>query len=271
MYIPLNGSAAGAEPPTAVGCRGWPAVHHRLFQLAHLFFLAAFVVPHTFRLSAAALRALLCAGLTLVAVWAGAVVCAPDALAWSVALAVVNAAYAARQVSCSRPERAPAQLRPLHRRLFAPLRVPAAEFARLVRGAELRRLARGELFAAEGVTRTGGRLAILLTGELVVSCEGCPLHRITPHQFINSPEWEADEAAERDSKEMGAEQNCKPPDPNPIYQVSISATEESTYVVWTAEVLGAVLQSNAFLNAVLFNLVGEFHSGAEWLVCILDV
>ena len=165
MYTPLNGSAAGAEPPAAVGCRGWPAVHHRLFQLAHLCFLAAFVVPHTFRLSAATLRALLCTGFTLVAAWAGGVVCAPDALVWSVALAAVNAAYTARQLVAAWPQRPPAPLRPLHRRLFAPLRVPAAEFARLARGAEVYQLARGELFAAEGVTKTNGQLAILLAGE----------------------------------------------------------------------------------------------------------
>ena len=55
--------------------------------------------------------------------------------------------------------------------------------------------------------------------RLVVSCDGYPLHRVTPYQFVNSPEWEADEAAERVSKELDGEQSCKPPDPNPIYQV----------------------------------------------------
>ena len=165
MHTLLNSSAGGGDPSPAVSCRGWPAVHHRLFQLAHLCFLAAFVVPHTFRLSVATLRALLCGGFTLVAAWAGGVVCAPDVLAWSVALAALNAAYMAKQLVMVRPERPPAPLRSLHRKVFAPLRVTVSEFARLARGGEVFRLARGEMFAKEEVTKTNGQLAILLTGE----------------------------------------------------------------------------------------------------------
>ena len=37
------------------------------------------------------------------------------------------------------------------------------------------------------------------------------------------------------------------------------ATDECTYVSWTAEALGAVLRSDAFLGAVVFNLVGEYN------------
>ena len=55
--------------------------------------------------------------------------------------------------------------------------------------------------------------------RLVVTCDGCPLHRVSQYQFINSPEWEADETGGRVSMQSDDELNCKPPDPNPIYQV----------------------------------------------------
>ena len=60
--------------------------------------------------------------------------------------------------------------------------------------------------------------------RLVVSCDGSSLHRVSPYQFINSPEWEADEAAMRVAKDTENEQAFRPPDPNPIYQVG-------TYIV----------------------------------------
>ena len=158
-------SSTTVSPETAPSCDTWPAVHQNLFQLANLLYLAAFVVPHTFRGSAAAMRALLCLGQVSLAAWAGWRICAPDALCWSLALLTANLVHIGHAGWLERPSRVPAHLKELHRKLFLPLRVDNREFGQLMRGAEHHSLPAAEAYAVEAVTPTTDRLSVLLTGK----------------------------------------------------------------------------------------------------------
>lgn len=56
-------------------------------------FAIAFLAPKSFKQSILVLRALAAAGAVLMGLWAGAEVCAPDVLAWSLALVLVNSIH----------------------------------------------------------------------------------------------------------------------------------------------------------------------------------
>ncbi|XP_043202872.1 blood vessel epicardial substance-like [Amphibalanus amphitrite] len=243
-------------------CVTWPAVHQNLFQVANLFYLAAFVVPHTFRGSAAAMRALLCLSQVLLACWAGGYICAPDALGWSLALLAANLVHIGHAGWLERPSPVPAHLKELHRKLFVPLRVDNREFGQLTRGAEHHSLPAAQAYAVEAVTATTDRLSVLLTGKLEVLCDGIHLHYVIPNQFIDSPEWESERAFRDRPNESGPGpgviSSVSPRlDPDDVYQVSIVAVEDSTYLTWSSSVLTPILRNSSFLNAVIHNLVGK--------------
>lgn len=64
-----------------------------LAQAANLCFAIAFLAPKSFKQSVLVLRALAAAGAVLMTMWAGAEVCAPDVMAWSLALLLVNSLH----------------------------------------------------------------------------------------------------------------------------------------------------------------------------------
>ena len=163
--LPPLVSTTGVPELEGPACVTWPAVHQNLFQLANLLYLAAFVVPHTFRGSAAAMRALLCLGQVSLAAWAGWYICSPDALGWSLALLAANLVHMGHAGWLERPAPVPAHLKELHRKLFGPLRVDNREFMQLTRGAERHALPAAESYAVETVTPTTDRLSVLLTGK----------------------------------------------------------------------------------------------------------
>ncbi|XP_026486111.1 uncharacterized protein LOC113393442 isoform X2 [Vanessa tameamea] len=74
-------------------CAKWTSAQQDLFQAANLCFAIAFLAPKSFKQSILVLRALAAAGAVLMGMWAGAEVCAPDVLAWSLALVLVNSIH----------------------------------------------------------------------------------------------------------------------------------------------------------------------------------
>ncbi|XP_037079406.1 popeye domain-containing protein 3-like [Pollicipes pollicipes] len=92
---------------------------------------------------------------------------------------------------------------------------------------------------------------------LEVLCDGIHLHYVIPNQFIDSPEWESERVFGGPTN-AGLVSSVSPRlDPDDVYQVSITAVEDSTYLTWSSTSLLLIMKNNCFLNAVIRNLVGK--------------
>ncbi|XP_046383693.1 uncharacterized protein LOC124154174 [Ischnura elegans] len=238
--------------------------------------LATSSPPHVPPLLLLLLRAILLAtGFALSAIWASTVVCSGDALAWSLALSLANAfrgGLLARSLLLppnptspptsssvasyflnantlgsgkgkngkAAPMSAGQSVRDVFTKVFQPLRISRSQFRELAKEARLEAVAAGDTYATEDVTNAHHRLSILLHGKLKVTCNGTLLHHITPHQFIDSPEWEA--ASD---------------DPSAMFQVTITAEEDSVFLCWSRNKLEKLLAMRPLLGAVIHNLIGK--------------
>ncbi|KAG8319374.1 hypothetical protein J6590_092939 [Homalodisca vitripennis] len=174
-----------------LSCGEWEPAQHNLFQLSNIFFVAAFLLPKKFKKSVLLLRALLCAGFIVSALWSGIHVCTPDMFAWDTLLAGLNLVHAVILTFRFLPPALSVELTELYVRMFKPLKVSRKHFKELTREASLLHLAAGESYAIEESTPADERLSVLLRGKLRVTCDGMHLHYINSYQFIDSPEWEA--------------------------------------------------------------------------------
>ncbi|KPI97935.1 Blood vessel epicardial substance [Papilio xuthus] len=221
-------------------CAKWTSAQQDLFQAANLCFALAFFVPKHFKQSILVLRALAAAGAVLMAMWAGAEVCAPDILAWSLAVLLVNSVHSVFLIIRFLPPALSLELTDLYLKLFKPLKVSKKHFQELTREARLMRLEAGEAYALEDVTPADERLSILLKGKMRVSCDETHLHYIQPYQFVDSPEWEANREQSDD-----------------VFQVSVVAEEVCTCVCWPRMRLERVLRHRPALKVVLDCLIGK--------------
>ncbi|CAH1644252.1 unnamed protein product [Spodoptera littoralis] len=221
-------------------CAKWTNAQQDLFQAANLCFAIAFLAPKSFKQSILVLRALAAAGAVLMGLWAGAEVCAPDVLAWSLALVLVNSIHTVFLIIRFLPPALSLELTDLYLKLFKPLKVNKKHFTELTREARIVRLEPGEAYAVEEVTPADERLSILLKGKMRVSCDETHLHYIQPYQFVDSPEWEANREQSDD-----------------VFQVSVIAEEVSTCVCWPRMRLERVLRHRPALKVVLDCLIGK--------------
>ncbi|KAG8234729.1 hypothetical protein J437_LFUL000963 [Ladona fulva] len=238
--------------------------------------LATSSPPHVPPLLLLLLRAILLAtGFALSAIWASTVICSGDALAWSLALSLANAfrggllarslllppnppspptsssvtSYFLKANSMgggkgkngkSAPMSSGQSVRDLFMKVFQPLRISRSQFRELAKEARLEAVAAGDVYATEDVTNAHHRLSILLHGKMKVTCNGTLLHHISPHQFIDSPEWEA--ASD---------------DPSALFQVTITAEEDTVFLCWSRNKLEKLLAMRPLLGAVIHNLIGK--------------
>ncbi|XP_026729637.1 blood vessel epicardial substance-like [Trichoplusia ni] len=221
-------------------CAKWTNAQQDLFQAANLCFAIAFLAPKSFKQSILVLRALAAAGAVLMGLWAGAEVCAPDVLAWSLALVLVNSIHTVFLIIRFLPPALSLELTDLYLKLFKPLKVNKKHFTELTREARIVRLDPGEAYAVEEVTPADERLSILLKGKMRVSCDETHLHFIQPYQFVDSPEWEANREQSDD-----------------VFQVSVIAEEVCTCVCWPRMRLERVLRHRPALKVVLDCLIGK--------------
>ncbi|XP_046960389.1 blood vessel epicardial substance-like isoform X1 [Vanessa cardui] len=226
-------------------CAKWTSAQQDLFQAANLCFAIAFLAPKSFKQSILVLRALAAAGAVLMGMWAGAEVCAPDVLAWSLALVLVNSIHTVFLIIRFLPPALSLELTDLYLKLFKPLKVNKKHFQELTREARVVRLEPGEAYAVEEVTPADERLSILLKGKqgkikMRVSCDETHLHYIQPYQFVDSPEWEANREQSDD-----------------VFQVTVVAEEVSTCVCWSRMRLERVLRHRPALKVVLDCLIGK--------------
>ncbi|XP_041976560.1 blood vessel epicardial substance-like [Aricia agestis] len=228
------------DPDNHWFCAKWTSAQQDLFQAANLCFAIAFLAPKSFKQSILVLRALAAAGAVLMAMWAGADVCAPDVLAWSLALVMVNSIHTVFLIIRFLPPALSLELTDLYLKLFKPLKVSKKHFQELTREARLVRLEPGEAYAVEEVTPADERLSILLKGKMRVSCDETHLHYIQPYQFVDSPEWEANREQSDD-----------------VFQVTVVAEEVCTCVCWPRMRLERVLRHRPAVKVVLDCLIGK--------------
>ncbi|XP_077294217.1 uncharacterized protein LOC143916840 [Arctopsyche grandis] len=221
-------------------CAKWVDAQQDLFQAANICFAVAFLIPKSFKQSILFMRALAAIGFLLLAAWAGTELCAPDVLAWNIVLVVVNSIHTILLIIRFLPPALSLELTELYLRLFKPLKVSKKHFKELAREGRLLRLEPGEPYAIESITPADERLSILLKGKLKVSCEQTYLHVIQPHQFIDSPEWEANREQSDD-----------------VFQVTVIAEESSICLCWPRMRLERVLRYRPMLKIVLDSIIGK--------------
>ncbi|XP_069354634.1 blood vessel epicardial substance-like isoform X1 [Maniola hyperantus] len=238
-YELLNASSSD-EHDNHWFCAKWTSAQQDLFQAANLCFAIAFLAPKSFKQSILVLRALIAAGAVLMGMWAGAEVCAPDVLAWSLALVLVNSIHTVFLIVRFLPPALSLELTDLYLKLFKPLKVNKKHFQELTREARVIRLEPGEAYAVEEVTPADERLSIILKGKMRVSCDETVLHYIQPYQFVDSPEWEANREQSDD-----------------VFQVTVIAEEVCTCVCWPRMRLERVLRHRPALKVVLDCLIGK--------------
>ncbi|XP_045513203.1 blood vessel epicardial substance-like [Pieris brassicae] len=238
-YELLNGNTTD-EHDNHWFCAKWTSAQQDLFQAANLCFAIAFLAPKSFKQSILVLRALAATGAVLMGMWAGAEVCAPDVLAWSLALVVVNSIHTVFLIIRFLPPALSLELTDLYLKLFKPLKVSKKHFQELTREARVVKLEPGEAYAVEEVTPADERLSILLKGKMKVSCDETHLHYIQPYQFVDSPEWEANREQSDD-----------------VFQVTVVAEEVCTCLCWPRMRLERVLRHRPFLKVVLDCLIGK--------------
>lgn len=73
-----------------------------------------------------------------------------------------------------------------------------------------------------------------------VTCDDTHLHFINQHQFVDSPEWEANHEQSDD-----------------VFQVTITAEEDCTYLCWSRMKLERVLRHRPMLKTVLDAIIGK--------------
>ncbi|XP_063219902.1 blood vessel epicardial substance-like isoform X3 [Bacillus rossius redtenbacheri] len=98
----------------------------------------------------------------------------------------------------------------------------------------------GGTYALQDVTPADEKLSILLKGKLKVTCDSMLLHYIYPHQFIDSPEWEANFENSHN-----------------VFQVTITAEEDCLYICWSRAKLERVFRHRHLLKVVFSNIIGK--------------
>ncbi|XP_014247128.1 blood vessel epicardial substance-like isoform X2 [Cimex lectularius] len=221
-------------------CGEWEPAQHNLFQLSNLFFAAAFLVPRSYKQGIIILRALLSAGFFVQAVWSGVHVCSGDIVIWATVLGFLNLLHTVALFVRLIPPSLSPELTELYTRMFSPLKVSRKHFKELTKEASVLMLDPGDAYAVEEVTNADDRLSILLKGKLKVTCDSIHLHYISSYQFIDSPEWEAGHVTSDE-----------------LFQVTITAEEESLYLCWPKLKLARVLRHRPTLKIILSNLIDE--------------
>ncbi|XP_060518626.1 blood vessel epicardial substance-B-like [Cylas formicarius] len=236
-YQMMNGTI---DDTSWVMCKEWKEAQHSLFQTANFFFAAAFLVPGSFKQSVLLVRALLSFGYFFLAVWGGVKICAPDILLWNSIIVLLNCVHTALLTWRFLPPTLTPELTELYIKIFKPLRISKKHFKELVKEAKVMTLESGDIYAVEDISPADERLSVLLRGRLRVTCDDTHLHFINQHQFVDSPEWEANHEQSDD-----------------VFQVTITAEEDSAYLCWSRMKLERVLRHRPMLKTVMDSIIGK--------------
>ncbi|KAB1283108.1 Popeye domain-containing protein 2 [Camelus dromedarius] len=235
-----NGSAVGQLLQPGSLCVGWrPDLEGAVYHLAHCFLLLGFMggsgVYGCFYLFGFLGTGYLCCVLWG---WFGA--CGLDVVLWSVLLAVACVLQLAHLLYRLREDALPEEFELLYKTLCLPLQVPLPAYREVVRCCEgkVLTLATEETYAVEGETPIN-RLSLLLSGRVRVSQDGQFLHYIFPYQFMDSPEWESLHPSEEG-----------------VFQVTLTAETECSYISWPRKSLHLLLTKERYLSRLFSALLG---------------
>lgn len=134
--------------------------------------------------------------------------------------------------------RFPHEVEMAYQNLFKPLGMSRVQFKRLYSCTScIKSLKAKDHYALEKETLVD-KLSLLLTGRVSVTQNGIIRHIIDCNQFLESPEW------------FGMNINEK-------YQVSISALEDSQFLVWNRDKLKLTISSDRYLQTILDHVLGR--------------
>ncbi|KAK4879120.1 hypothetical protein RN001_007266 [Aquatica leii] len=221
-------------------CKEWSSAQHSLFQTGNFFLAAAFLVPNRFKQSVLLFRALITIGYIFLTIWTGVDTCSPDLLLSHALLIILNLTHTCLLTWRFLPPTLSLELTELYLKMFKPLRVSKKHFKELVKEARIMNLENGDIYAVEDASPADERLSILLKGKLRVTCDDTHLHFINVHQFVDSPEWEANHEQSDD-----------------VFQVTVTAEEDSVYLCWSRMKLERFLRHRPLLKIVLDCIIGK--------------
>ena len=153
-----------------------------------------------------------------------------------------------------RPVKLDVDMEEVYSQLFLPLKVAAitfkahpysldhqvsrSQFQKLLEGKKERRLVGAKEFVIEEKVSRVNSLSLVLSGRLLVSQAGRPLHVVSENQFLDSPEWFGVTTDE-------------------YFQVSVTALEECSILVWHRDRLKFHLMADSFLQVVFDHVLGR--------------
>jgi len=218
-------------------CPGWVPLHHVCFQAAHALLLLSSFVPGSSS-GFLFLRVAQATAFSLLTGWGWAVACGLDITVWSALIAFVHISLVLRSIWVWRSSRLSKDMEHVYTQLFQPLKVTRDQFKTLLNAKkDVRKLSTKEMIIEEKVSRVDS-LSLVLEGRLVVSQAGRVLHLVTPNQFLDSPEWFGVTTDE-------------------YFQVSVTAIEECTILVWHRDKVRLQTMGDKHLQAVLDQVVAR--------------
>ncbi|XP_072470015.1 popeye domain-containing protein 2 isoform X1 [Notamacropus eugenii] len=210
-----------------------------LYHLANCFLLMGFMggsgVYGCFYLFSFLATGFLCCAL-----WGWFFACGLDIFVWSFLMFMVCLTQLAHLVYQLQKNVFVGEFDYLYKTLYLPLRVPLQIYKEIVHCCEERvlSLATEQTYAVEGETPIN-RLSLLLEGRIRVSQDGQFLHYIFPYQFMDSPEWESLQPSEEG-----------------IFQVTLTAETDCTYVSWPRKPLYHLLDKERYISRLFSVLLG---------------
>ncbi|XP_007493798.2 popeye domain-containing protein 2 [Monodelphis domestica] len=221
-------------------CERWRQdLEGALYHLANCFLLLGFMAGSGVY-GCFYLFSFLATGFLCYALWGWFFACGLDIFVWSFLLAIVCLTQLAHLVYQLRKDIFLEEFDHLYKTLYMPLQVPRQTYKEIVHCCEGRvlALATEQTYAVEGETPIN-RLSLLLEGRIRVSQDGQFLHYVFPYQFMDSPEWESLQPSEEG-----------------IFQVTLTAETDCTYISWPRKTLYNLLAKERYISRLFSALLG---------------
>jgi len=218
-------------------CQYWAPFQHIFFQLAHFGLVLSCLAP-VGTIGLLCLRAFLLVAFALYSAWGFSVACSLDTALWGLLLTLINLCWVTGLAWRVRPVKLDVDMEEVYSQLFLPLKVSRTQFQKLLEGTKERRLVGAKEFVIEEKVSRVNSLSLVLSGRLLVSQAGRPLHVVSENQFLDSPEWFGVTTDE-------------------YFQVSVTALEECSILVWHRDRLKFHLMADSFLQVVFDHVLGR--------------
>ncbi|XP_006036611.1 popeye domain-containing protein 2 isoform X1 [Alligator sinensis] len=183
---------------------------------------------------------LLAIGYFCYALWGWLDACGLDIFIWNMLLVMACLLQLAHLTYLLRKDTFLEEFDLLYKTIYQPLQVPLQVYKEIVKCCEeqVLSLTRDQSYALEGKTPIN-RLSLLLSGRVRVSQDGQFLHYIFPYQFMDSPEWESLRPSEEG-----------------IFQVTLTAETDCSYVSWPRKRLYFLLRKDRYIARLFSSHLG---------------